>query len=145
MNADCGHPAPAATLADAVFAELAEALARLAATGEETIVDLKSLPFSPTDLEALAERLGTGEVACELEVAGRSEVRETAYAGIWWVRHFGAGDELAVEEVVVARVPEIIIAHPDDIAFAARRMREAVDAPTNPTSTPADEEDLSRG
>ena len=40
MNADCGHPAAAAPLADALFAELAEALARLAATGEETVIDL---------------------------------------------------------------------------------------------------------
>jgi len=145
MNADCGHPAAAAPLADALFAELAEALARLAATGEETVIDLKSLPVSPADLEALGERLGTGEVRCDIEVAGRSEVRETAYSGIWWVRHYGAGDELAVEEIVVTRVPEILVSHPDDVAFAARRMREAVDQPKTEDSTAADEEDLSRG
>ena len=145
MNADCGTPLPAASLADAVFAELAEALARLAATGEETIVDLKSLPFSPTDLEALVERLGEGEVRCELEVAGPSEVRETAYSGIWWVRHIGGDGTAVVEQVVVARVPEILIAHPDDVAFAARRMREAVATPKTENTTAADEEDISRG
>ena len=145
MNADCGHPAPAASLADAVFAELAEALARLAATGEETVVDLKSLPFSPTDLEALAERLGTGEVSCELDVAGQSEVRETAYSGVWWVRHIGGDGQAIVEEVVVARVPEILMSHPDDVAFAARRMRAAVDQPQTNEQTAADEEEISRG
>lgn len=142
MNADCVAPA---ALADAVFAELATALARLAETGEETVVDLKSLPFSPTDLEALAARLGTGEVTCELEVAGRSEVRETSYSGIWWVRHIGGDGSAVVEEVVVARIPEILISHLDDVAFAARRMREAVDQPPTGETTAADEEDMSRG
>lgn len=145
MNADCGHPAPAASLADAVFAELAHALVRLAETGEETVIDLRSLPFGPTDLAALAERLGTGEVTCTLEVAGRSEVRETGFAGIWWVRHFGAGDEIAAEEVQVTRIPEILVSHPDDVAFAARRIADAVAASPDQEPTAADEEDMSRG
>ena len=145
MNADCAAPVATAALADAVFAELATALARLAETGEETVVDLKSLPFSPTDLEALAARLGTGEVTCELEVAGRSEVRETSYSGIWWVRHIGGDGSAVVEEVVVARIPEILISHLDDVAFAARRMRAAVDQPQTNETTAADEEEISRG
>ncbi len=145
MNAECGHPAPAASLADAVFAELAHALARLAETGEETVIDLRSLPFGPTDLEALAEKLGDGEVTCALEVAGRSEVRETGFAGVWWVRHFGAGDEIAAEEVHVTRIPEILVSHPDDVAFAARRIADAVAASPQNEPTAADEEDMSRG
>ena len=145
MNAECGHAAVASPLADAVFAEIAEALGRLAETGVEATVDLKSLPFSPGDLEALAERLGTGEVSCELEVAGRSEVRETGFSGVWWVRHFGGDGTVAVEEVVIARIPEILVSHRDDVAFAARRMAAAVAASDTSTTTAADEEDMSRG
>jgi hydrogenase-1 operon protein HyaF len=145
MNADCGHPAPATSLADAVFAELAHALARLAETGEETVIDLRSLPFGPTDLERLSEKLGTGEVTCTLEVAGRSDVRETGFAGVWWVRHFGDGDDVAAEEVHVTRIPEILVSHPDDVAFAARRIADAVVASTQSEPTAADEEDMSRG
>ena len=145
MNADCGHPAPATSLADAVFAELAHALARLAETGEETVIDLRSLPFGPSYLEALAEKLGTGEVAATLEVAGRSEVRETGWAGIWWVRHFGDGDDVVAEEVQVTRIPEILVSHPDDVTFAARRMADAVATTGRQEPTAADEEDISRG
>ncbi|MDK9696114.1 MAG: hydrogenase expression/formation protein [Siculibacillus sp.] len=145
MNADLCHTGPAASLADAVFAELAHALSRLAATGEEMVVDLRSLPFGPTDLAALSERLGTGEVTCTLEVAGRSEVRETGFAGIWWVRHLGDGDEVAGEEVHVTRIPEILSSHPDDVAFAARRIADAVTASPQEGPTAADEEDISRG
>lgn len=128
---------PAPTLASAVLTEIAGALERLAATGEETLIDLKSLPLSPADLEHLAETLGKGEVECVLEVAGRSEVRETGFSGVWWVRHFGAGDTIAVEEIAVTRVPDILMSHPDDVALAARRLAAAVAEP----ASPADEED----
>ena len=130
----CG---PAPTLAAAVLSEIATALARLAATGEETLIDLKSLPLSPTDLEGLAETLGRGEVECVLEVAGRSEVRETGFSGVWWIRHYGGGDAIAVEEIAVTRIPDVLMSHPDDVALAARRLATvATQAPS-----PADEED----
>lgn len=128
---------PAPTLAAAVLTEIAGALARLAATGEETLIDLKGLPLSPADLEHLAETLGKGEVDCVLEVAGRSEVRETGFAGVWWVRHFGAGDTIAVEEIAVTRIPDVLVSHPDDVAQAARRLATMVAEP----ASPADEED----
>jgi hydrogenase-1 operon protein HyaF len=128
---------PAPTLAAAVLAEIAAALARLAETDEETLIDLKSLPLSPADLEHLADALGKGEVECALEVAGRSEVRETGFSGVWWVRHLGAGDEVAVEEIAVTRIPDILMSHPDDVARAARRLSALVAEP----APLADEED----
>lgn len=128
---------PAPTLAVAVLAEIATALDRLAVTGEETLIDLKSLPLSPADLAQLAETLGKGEVDCVLEVAGRSEVRETGFAGVWWVRHLGAGDTVASEEIAVTRVPDILMSHPDDVALAARRLAATLAEP----ASPADEED----
>ena len=145
MNAECATPTPVATLADAVFAELAHALLKLAETGEETIVDLRSLPFGEADLAALTEKLGEGEVRCELEVAGRSEVRETGFSGIWWVRHFGGDGSTVVEEIVVARIPDILVSDPHDVAFAARRMAGVVEENSLAHSTAADEEDISRG
>lgn len=145
MNAEIGTPTPAVSLSDAVFAELAHALTRLAETGEETVVDLRSLPFGEAERDALRERLGKGEVACELEVAGRSEVHETGFSGIWWVRHYGGSGEVIVEEVVVARVPEILVSHPEDVAHAARRMGAQIGEIREPQSTAADEEEISRG
>lgn len=134
-------PPGSPVLARAVLVEIATALARLAETGEETLIDLRSLPLSPDDLAHLDEILGPGEVTCALDVAGRSEVRETGHSGVWWIRHFGADDQVAVEEITVARVPEILMSHPDDIARAARRLAQAVAEP----APPADEEEPSRG
>ena len=71
----------------------------------------------------------------ELELAGRSEVWETAYPGAWWVRHLGAGDRIASEEIAVCPVPEILQAHPDDISSSARRLSQdlaALQAPAAP-------------
>ena len=131
MNSASPMTGEATPLALAVLSEIATALARLAETGEETTIDLKSLPLSPDDLARLGELLG--------EVAGRSEVRETGFSGVWWIRHLGLGDEVALEEIAITFVPEILHAHPDDVARAARRLAEAVTAPL------ADEEETPRG
>lgn len=139
MNSASPMTGEATPLALAVLSEIATALARLAETGEETTIDLKSLPLSPDDLARLGELLGEGEVRCDLEVAGRSEVRETGFSGVWWIRHLGLGDEVALEEIAITFVPEILRAHPDDVARAARRLAEAVTAPL------ADEEETPRG
>lgn len=146
MNALDPHPeamplapspiAPSA-IVSAVVAEIATALARLAETGAETTVGLGALTLTPDDVAALAETLGEGEVACELTVAGRSEIRETGFSGVWWIRHFGGDDEVAVEEIAVTRIPEILVSHPDDVAHASRRLAAVVAEPV----LPADEED----
>lgn len=131
MNALDTHPdavptaplpvAPSA-IVGAVVAEIATALARLAETGAETTVGLGALTLTPDDVTALADTLGEGEVACELAVAGRSEVRETGFSGVWWIRHYSGDDRLVTEEIAVTRCPEILMSHPDDVAFAATRL-----------------------
>ncbi|MEZ5841508.1 MAG: hydrogenase expression/formation C-terminal domain-containing protein [Hyphomicrobiales bacterium] len=124
MNNTVPLPCPdaPASLLRPVLAEIAALLERLAATGESGRIDLASLPLGPGDAAALEEALGTGEVMAELLVAGRSTVRETAYAGVWWVRHFGGDDQIATETIEITRVPEILLSHPADIAAAARRL-----------------------
>lgn len=110
-------------LVEAVLRELAEHLARLALDAQATAaIDLRSLPLADADRAALRARLGAGEVRATLPLAGSSHVEETGYAGVWWVRHDGAGGDVLAEHLVVARVPELLLAHPDDVADAARRL-----------------------
>ena len=59
----------------------------------------------------------------DLSVAGNSQVWETGYSGVWWIRHLGAGDKIAAEEIAVTNVPEILVSHSADIAAAASRIR----------------------
>lgn len=118
-------------MAQSVLTEVGRLLEILAETGETGAIDLRSLPLSNADREELEERLGRGEVRIELELAGRSEIWETAYTGAWWIRHRGAGDRIASEEIAVCHVPDILAADPADIAVAARRLQQDLAAPNS--------------
>ena len=110
-------------MAWSVLAEVGRLLERFAAGGEAGFIDLRSLPLTDADREQLETLLGRGEVRADLDLAGRSEVWETAYPGAWWIRHRGAGDRIASEEIAVCTVPEILKTHSADIEAGARRLR----------------------
>jgi hydrogenase-1 operon protein HyaF len=105
-----------------LLAELSRHLERLARTGETAAIDLRSLPVTPDDRAGLEAALGRGEVCVTVESGGRSELLETGYPGLWWVRHLGAGDNVLTERIEIAPVPEALAAAPADIAAAAARL-----------------------
>ena len=125
------HADPAADfrtgLARSLLREIAQHLDRLAATGEAAAIDLRSLPMTDADRRELDEALGHGDVAAMLDVAGESEIRETGYAGVWWVRHFGADGKIAAERIEICTVPDILITHESDIAAAGARLRQELE------------------
>jgi hydrogenase-1 operon protein HyaF len=110
-------------LAHAVLPEIAELLARLSDSGQSGEIDLRSLPMNDGDRRALAQRLGRGEIHAVLNVAGNSEVWETAYSGVWWVRHLDADGKVAAEHISISRIPDILVTHPADIHGAAERIQ----------------------
>ena len=110
-------------MALSVLSEITNLLEQLAKTGEPASIDLRSLPLSDVDRQQLEEVLGHGEVMVELELAGKTEIWETTFPGVWWIRHRGAADKIATEEIAVCRVPEILMTHPVDIEAAAGRLR----------------------
>jgi len=109
-------------MAWSVLAEVGRLLEDLASRGQTASIDLRSLPLTDADRAELEALLGRGEVRVELDLAGRSEVWETGYAGAWWIRHRGAGDRISSEEIAVCPVPVILETHPVDIEAAARRL-----------------------
>ena len=114
-------------MALSVLAEVGRMLEALSESGQAGAIDLRSLPLSDADRAQLEEVLGRGEVRAELELAGNSEVWETTSPGVWWIRHRGAGDKIATEEISVCAIPEILITHPVDIKAAAGRLREELE------------------
>jgi hydrogenase-1 operon protein HyaF len=114
-------------MALSVLAEIGSMLDALSESGRAGSIDLRSLPLSDADRAQLEEVLGRGEVRAELDIAGASEVWETIYPGVWWIRHRGAGDKIASEEISVCRIPEILITHPVDIEAAAGRLRQELE------------------
>ena len=111
-------------MAQSLFSEIADRLASFAASGEKSAIDLHSLPLTPTDLKELESLLGRGEVEAELNVAGRSEIWETGYSGVWWVRHYGDGDKIASQSIEITACPKILAADAEDIAAAANRIAD---------------------
>ena len=114
-------------MALSVLAEISRMLENLAASGQPGFIDLRSLPLSEADRAQLEDLLGRGEVQVELDLAGASEVWETAYSGVWWIRHRGAGGKIATEEIAVCRIPELLLSHPADIETAAGRLRQELE------------------
>ncbi|HLF31935.1 MAG TPA: hydrogenase expression/formation C-terminal domain-containing protein [Xanthomonadales bacterium] len=110
-------------MAYSILSEIAQRLQLLAERNETSAIDLRSLPMTQADRDQLEAMLGRGEVSARLEIAGPSEVWETAYAGVWWIRHMGAGGRIATEEIAVTRSPEILLTHPQDVTAAALRIR----------------------
>lgn len=127
--ADAAADVEPGALVDAVLHECAAHLAALAREpGFATAIDLRSLPLDDAQRQLLRARLGQGEVRAVVDVAGPTTVDETAFAGLWWVRHEGADGGVLAEQIVVARVPELLFAHPADVADAAARLRGALGA-----------------
>lgn len=109
-------------MATALMTELKDYLARLAETGETNIIDLLSLPMSDADINELADHLGVGEVKATINSIGSSSIRETAYRGIWWVRHYGDDGEVLSELIEITQIPEILVTHIDEIRHSADVM-----------------------
>ena len=114
-------------MALSVLAEIGRMLEALSESGQAGAIDLRSLPLSDADRAQLEEVLGRGEVQATLDIAGESEVWETTYPGVWWIRHRGADNKIATEEISVCTIPEILITHPVDIKAATGRLREELE------------------
>ncbi|MBQ0959623.1 hypothetical protein KAK06_11765 [Ideonella sp. 4Y11] len=112
-------------VSDAVLQQVVAALAALAATPTQVqVIDLRSLPLDAAGVARLRQRLGAGEVIAEVRSAALTWLEETAFAGVWWqTQHRGASDAADPwQAIVVAQVPPLLAAHPDDVAEAAARL-----------------------
>jgi hydrogenase-1 operon protein HyaF len=111
-------------MARVIMAELKDHLENLLKNGETHAIDLFSLPMSETDLDELADYLGVGEVSATISNIGSSSLRETAYRGIWWVTHYADDGKVIGELIEVARVPEILFTHDDEIRHSASAIAQ---------------------
>lgn len=109
-------------MAWSILTEIRALLKQLAETGKPAAIDLRSLPLTTADRAQLEDLVGRGEVSASLDVLGRTEIWETGFAGVWWIRHMGAEDQVSSEEIAITPIPDILRAHPADIAAAADRL-----------------------
>jgi len=93
----------------AILNELHFKLKQLVETGENSSVDLRSLPLFPGDYELLKQHLGSGEVRVQLNAMGPSEIYETAIPGIWWIKHFNNDKESVADFIEITAIPALLI------------------------------------
>lgn len=103
----------------ALLQELAAKLALLAEEGRPEHIDLRRLPLPPEGLTALKNWLGQGEIEATVRALGVTTIRETAVAGVWWVRHAKLAGDTLDEHLEITPCPALLMAHADDIRRAA--------------------------
>jgi len=125
-SAPSARPGASGGLGDgvkAILTEIVNLLERLARGQNPAAIDLRSLPMSPRDRTELERVLGEGEVTATVAAEGVSMIRETRISGLWWVEHRDSRGDLIAELLEVARIPEILVTAPDEIAASAGTLR----------------------
>jgi hydrogenase-1 operon protein HyaF len=101
--------------AHAILHEIVGLLEALTGRGTGGIIDLRAMPLTPGDYGVLEEVLAEGEVKATIDAAGPTEVRETLYPGVWWIRHRNEAGEVVGEFIEVTAFPEILKSPMDDV------------------------------
>lgn len=95
---------------------IAKLMGQLADEGTTGSIDLLAQPLDEEDFARLREFLGEGEIAFDLANDGTIEVRETAYAGVWWVTHRDSDGNTIADFIEIAYCPDVMIADPLSVA-----------------------------
>jgi len=112
------------TLVDALLVEISGLMENLASRNIPGSIDLLGLPLSAACLALLEKRLGNGEIHATLTAAGKSEICETSFSGVWWSRHADETGRVVAMLIDVALVPEILKADIEDVRLSHRRLQD---------------------
>lgn len=114
---------------NAILNEIATRLGNLVTSGDTSLIDLKSLPFSPDEYEGLRAMLGRGEVTARLDSIGDSEIYETHFPGVWWVTHYNVEGDIIADLIEIADVPAILRSQWEDVRTGLGRLRNILSQP----------------
>jgi len=110
----------------ALLHEIVTLLAALVQEGRIGAIDLRGIPLTPADRTYLLEQLGEGEVHAQVSALGASDVRETAYRGVWWVTHHNAEGEPCAELIEITPLPAILASDAEELAESLERLRASL-------------------
>lgn len=112
--------------ASAILREIESMLENLLARNEEGVIDLKTIPITHDEYQQLQYMLGEGEIKATLHAMGKSIVRETAIAGVWWTVHYNEDDSVIADMIEVTLIPAILMSDRGDIKNSLAELRERV-------------------
>jgi len=108
----------------AIAYEILSQLERFLASGETGAIDMRGLPMAPNEYQELLAMLGEGELDLSIDMNGPTRIRETAYAGVWWIQHKDRGDRILSEYIEINRIPDFLCAQTDQIEDAVRELSD---------------------
>ncbi len=114
--------------------EIRHALSALLENGEQTIIDLRSMPLAPGEESHIETALGEGEVRVELNALGRSEIIETQYPGVWLITHHNTDGVLLGKYIEIALIPDILQAQQGDIQAGLEQLSDTLTTSTEKTN-----------
>lgn len=89
-------------------------------------INLTQMPLSPQDRDFIDRTLGTGPVALRSEGGFDCHVASTGVAHVWRVQYFNDGDNLILDTVEIAEVPDVVLAAREDMAGTAADLADAL-------------------
>ncbi len=107
----------------AILTELVAASGR----GEDAavhVVNLTLLPVTPEDISWLVAALEIGPVTLLSRGYGNCRITSTRLRHTWWVQYFNSMNNLILNTIEVAPVPEAALAAPEDFTESLSRLGE---------------------
>lgn len=110
-----------------ILHEIKHALRKLIDSGENSIIDLRSIPLAPGEEDTIINTLGCGEVHARLNALGPSEIVETRFAGVWLITHYNEDNSIIGRFIEITSLPDILKSQPEDMEFALAQLESEID------------------
>ena len=111
----------------AILREIEMMLGHLINHGECGVIDMKTIPISHDAYQQLQYVLGSGELSATINALGKSTVRETAIAGVWWIIHYNDVEEVIADLIEVTSIPEILRSDRGDMRNSLEELRRRIE------------------
>ena len=105
-----------------ILHEIRHALRKLINNGENSIIDLRSIPLAPGEEDTIINTLGCGEVHAKLNALGPSEIVETRFAGVWLITHYNEDNSIIGRFIEITALPDILKSQPEDMTFSLAQL-----------------------
>ena len=107
--------------------EIRHALGKLLDTGDNSIIDLRSIPLAPGEEETIIDTLGCGEVHAKLNALGPSEIYETRFAGVWLITHYNEENSVIGRFIEITRFPDILKSQHEDMTISLNQLEQELE------------------
>ena len=108
----------------ALLEEVRQQLAAFSPGGPPHVINFTLLPMAPTDFLLLERALGVGALTLLSRGYGNCRIGATGVRRVWRVQYYNSADQLILDTLEIAEIPEAALAAPEDLSDSAQRLGE---------------------